>query len=24
WRDNLDQLDAYLDEMQRGDDTNKQ
>ncbi len=24
WRDNLDQLDAYLAEMQRGDDTNKQ
>ena len=24
WRDNLDQLDAYLADMQRGDDTNKQ
>jgi DNA-binding transcriptional ArsR family regulator len=24
WRDNLDQLDTYLADMQRGDDTNKQ
>ncbi len=24
WHDNLDQLDIYLAEMQRGDDTNKQ
>ena len=24
WRDNLDQLDAYLADMQRGDDTKKQ
>ena len=24
WRDNLDQLDAYLAEMQRGDGNNKQ
>jgi len=24
WRDNLDQLDAYLADMQRGDDSSKQ